>query len=85
LISQEQLRTVKNTQAVAIASIDQLDSWLGEHIEEVVDLVEGNTADELVDKYGLVVSTLIVYAYSVLITNTTNDIVKKLDINRQII
>ena len=77
----EQLKRIKNKQASTLASIDQLDSWLGEHIEEVIDVIEGNSSEDLVDKYGMLESTLMVYAYSILVTKSTDDIVNKLENN----
>ena len=75
------LQSVYNKKASSLAYIDQLECVLYDHIEDIINIVEGQSTDELIDKYGGLESSLITYAYSILVMKTVDEVVEKLEQN----
>jgi uncharacterized protein YlxP (DUF503 family) len=75
----DKLQHLKNKRAVALASVDQLETLLGDNIDDVLNFIDSFTEEELIEEYGGLEASLMMYAYALLVLNTTENIIDKLN------
>lgn len=73
------IKSILSKRSSMLSSIDQLESYLYDYIEEVIEIVEGNTVEELIDTHGQIEAAMLIYCYAILVDKTCNAVIDKLE------
>lgn len=72
------MKSILNKRSSMLSSIDQLESYLYDQIEDIIDIVEGNTMEELIDLHGSIEAAMLVYCYATLVNKTCDAVIDKI-------
>lgn len=72
------IKSILNKRSSMLSSIDQLESYLYDYIEEIIGIVEGNTMEELIDIHGQIEAAMLIYCYATLVDKTCDGVIDKL-------
>lgn len=72
------IKSILNKRSSMLSSIDQLESYLYDYIEEIIGIVEGNTMEELIDIHGQIEAAMLIYCYATLVDKTCDSVIDKL-------
>lgn len=76
------LQSILNKRAKMLATTDQLESYLYDNIDDIINIIESTTTEELWEKHGSLEAAMLTYCYAILVKNTCDDIIKKIKDNK---